>query len=199
LDTRELQVARYGKEHKEATRRRIIAAAGERLKRDGIDGSGVSTLMADAGLTNGAFYAHFSSKDDLVATTVADQLRQQLERYRTAPSGREGVELLVREYLSSGHRDDIEHGCPSAALLDELGRASDATKAAYTDGVLGLADEIAARLAPDDPPSARGQVLSLFALLIGTLQLSRALADRRLADEVLERGIEDALSLLSNE
>jgi AcrR family transcriptional regulator len=189
-------VARYGKEHKEATRRRIVEAAGPRLKRDGIDGSGVSVLMADAGLTNGAFYAHFRSKEDLVATAVADQLRQQLERYRAAPSGREGIERLVREYLSIEHRDDSEHGCPSAALLDEIGRCSDATKHAYTDGVLTLVDEIASRLAPDDPQSARGQTLSLFAVLIGTLQLSRALADRRLADEVLERGIANALTLL---
>ena len=77
-------MARYGKEHKEATKRRIVEAAGPRLKHDGIDGSGVAVLMADAGLTNGAFYAHFASKDDLVATVVADQLRQQLERYRRA-------------------------------------------------------------------------------------------------------------------
>jgi TetR/AcrR family transcriptional regulator, transcriptional repressor for nem operon len=196
FDTRELRVARYGKQHKEATRRRIIEAAGQRLKRDGIDGSGVSVLMADAGLTNGAFYAHFDSKDDLVATAVADQLRQQLERYRAQASDREGVEQLVREYLSTEHRDDPEHGCPSAALLDEIGRCSDATKLAYTDGVLGLVDQIASILAPDDPESGRGQTLSLFALLIGTLQLSRALADRRLADEILERGIENALALL---
>jgi TetR/AcrR family transcriptional regulator, transcriptional repressor for nem operon len=189
-------VARYGKEHKHATRRRIIEAAGERLKRDGIDGSGVSTLMADAGLTNGAFYAHFASKDDLVATAVADQLRQQRERYRAQASDREGVEQLVREYLSIEHRNDLEHGCPSAALLDEIGRCSDATRNAYTEGVLGLADEIASRLAPGDPQSVRGQVLSLFSLLIGTLQLSRALADPQLADEVLERGIESALALL---
>ena len=192
-------MARYGKEHKEGTRRRIIDVAGERLKRDGIDGSGVSVLMADAGLTNGAFYAHFASKEDLVATAVADQLRQQLERYRAQASDREGVEQLVREYLSIEHRDDLEHGCPSAALLDEIGRCSDATKHAYTDGVLGLVDEITSRLAPGDPQSARGQTLSLFALLIGTLQLSRALADRRLADEVLERGIENALTLLPGE
>ncbi len=189
-------MARYGKEHKAATRRRIIEAAGRRLKRDGIDGSGVSTLMADAGLTNGAFYAHFASKEDLVATTVADQLHQQLERYRAQAVDREGFEQLVREYLSIEHRDDPEHGCPSAALLDEIGRSSETTRHAYTDGVLGLVDQIASILAPDDPPSARGQTLSLFALLIGTLQLSRALADRRLADEVLERGIENALALL---
>jgi TetR/AcrR family transcriptional repressor of nem operon len=192
-------MARYGKEHKEATRRRIIEFAGQRLKRDGIDRSGVSLLMADAGLTNGAFYAHFASKEDLVATAVADQLRQQLERYRAEPSGREGVEQLVREYLSVEHRDDVEHGCPSAALLDEIGRCSDATRHAYTNGVLRLVDEIASRLAPGDPQSARGQTLSLFALLIGTLQVSRAIADRRLADEVLERGIDNALALLPGE
>ena len=66
----EAGVARYGKEHKQGTRRRIIDAAGRRLKRDGIDGSGIATLMADAGLTNGAFYAHFQSKDDLVANAL---------------------------------------------------------------------------------------------------------------------------------
>jgi AcrR family transcriptional regulator len=192
-------VARYGKEHTAATRRRIIEAAGPRLKRDGIDGSGVSALMADAGLTNGAFYTHFASKEDLVATAVADQLRQQLERYRAQAVDREGVEQLVREYLSIEHRDDAEHGCPSAALLDEIGRCRETTRRAYTDGVLGLVDQLASILAPGDPPSARGQTLSLFALLIGTLQLSRALANRRLADQVLEQGIENALALLPGE
>jgi TetR/AcrR family transcriptional repressor of nem operon len=189
-------VARYGKQHKEQTRQRIIEAAGERLKRDGIDGSGVSVLMADAGLTNGAFYAHFESKEDLVATAVADQLRQQLERYRTQVSDREGVEQLVRDYLSIEHRDSPEHGCPSAALLDEISRCNDTTKRAYTNGVLRLVDQIASILDPGDPENARAQTLSLYALLIGTLQLSRALTDRRLADQVLERGIENALALL---
>src|SRR4051794_17060527 len=188
-------MARYGKEQKPATRRRIIEVAGRRLKRDGIDGSGIATLMADAGLTNGAFYAHFASKDDLVATTVADQLREQRVRFFERPGA--GVEQLVREYLSVQHRDDPERGCPSAALLDEIGRCPTSTKDAYTDGVLRIADEIASRLAPDDPESARATTLSLFALLIGTLQLSRALADRQLADQVLERGIENALALLS--
>lgn len=192
-------MARYGKEHKDATRRRIIEAAGQRLKRDGIDGSGVAVLMADAGLTNGAFYTHFDSKEDLVATTVADQLRQQLERFRNQAPGAEGVEQLIRDYLAVEHRDDIEHGCPSAALLEEIGRGTEATKHTYTDGVLALADEIATRVAPDDPQSARGTTLSVFALLIGTLQLSRALADRQLADEMLEHGIHNALALFARE
>jgi AcrR family transcriptional regulator len=192
-------VARYGKEHKQATRQRILETAGRRLKRDGIDGSGIATLMADAGLTNGAFYAHFASKDDLVATAVADQLRAQRASIGTLAPGRAGVEQYVRAYLSVEHRDNPHDGCPSAALLDEIGRCTQATKQAYTDGLLAVIDDLTARLAPDDPPSARAKTLSVFALLVGTLQLSRALADRQLADQVLEQGIDNALTLLDAE
>jgi TetR/AcrR family transcriptional regulator, transcriptional repressor for nem operon len=151
--------------------------------------------MAAAGLTNGAFYAHFASKEDLVATAVADQLRDQLASFSGRVPGRAGVEQYVRDYLSVQHRDNPGDGCPSAALLDEIGRCTDATRQAYTDGVLAIIDDAAARLAPDDPPSARMQTLGVFALMAGTLQLSRALADRQLADEVLEQGIQNALAL----
>jgi TetR/AcrR family transcriptional regulator, transcriptional repressor for nem operon len=195
----EERVVRYGKQHKQATRQRILETAGRRFKRDGIDGSGIATIMADAGLTNGAFYAHFASKQELVATAVADQLRNQRESLGTLAPGRAGVEQYVREYLSVQHRDNPDDGCPSAALLDEIGRCTQATKRAYTDGLLAMVDDIAARLAPHDPPSARTKTLSVFALMVGTLQLSRALADRQLADQVLEQGIHNALALLDAE
>src|SRR5688572_22980495 len=93
-------VARYGTEHKEETRRRIIETAGRRFKQDGIDGSGVATLMKDAGLTNGAFYAHFGSKEDLVAAVVAAELRTQAENIAAAAPGRTGLVDVVYEYLS---------------------------------------------------------------------------------------------------
>ncbi|MDT7786442.1 MAG: TetR/AcrR family transcriptional regulator, transcriptional repressor for nem operon [Pseudonocardiales bacterium] len=189
-------MVRYGKEHKQATRQRIVETAGRRLKRDGIDGSGVATLMKDAGLTNGAFYAHFESKEDLVATAVTDQLNGQREWLATFAPGREGVDQIVRAYLSPEHRDNPEDGCPSAALLDEIGRCAEPTRQAYTDSVVALIDDIAARLAPHDPPSARTATLGVYALMIGTLQLSRALADRRLADDVLEQGIRNTLTVL---
>jgi AcrR family transcriptional regulator len=138
-------VVRYGKEHKQETRQRIIQTAGRRLKQDGIDGSGVATLMADAGLTNGAFYAHFASKDDLVASAVASQLREQRESLSTVAPGRAGIEQYVRAYLSAEHRDNPADGCPSAALLDEIARATGATKRAYTDGLLAVIDDITPR------------------------------------------------------
>ncbi|MDX8036032.1 TetR/AcrR family transcriptional regulator [Lentzea sp. BCCO 10_0856] len=189
-------MVRYGKEHKLETRQRIIDTAGRRLKRDGIDGSGVATLMKDAGLTNGAFYAHFASKEDLVATVVVDQLRDQCERLAAVEPGREGLEQLVRAYLSPEHRDSPEEGCPSAALLDEIGRCEEPTRRAYTDSVLAFIDDIAARLAPHDPPSARVKTLGVYALMVGTLQLSRAIADRQLSDDLLEQGIRNAFAAL---
>ena len=190
---------RYDTAHKQATRQRIISAAGRRLKSDGIDGSGVATLMADAGLTNGAFYAHFNSKDDLVATVVADQLRVQRESLGALVPGRAGIEQFLRWYLSVEHRDNRDDGCPSAALLDEIGRSTEATRKAYTDGLMGMADDIASRLAPDDPQSARVAVLGVFATVIGTLQLSRTLTDPLLADAILEQGIQNALAALAAE
>lgn len=154
--------------------------------------------MADAGLTNGAFYTHFESKDDLVAAAVADQLRVQYANViEQAAPGIAGLEQIVRWYLSPQHRDSPDDGCPSAALLDEIGRCADETKQAYTDGVLAVIDGIAARLAPADPRSVHKKILSVYAMMVGTLQLSRALADRRLSDELLEEGIRNALTLLS--
>lgn len=191
-------MARYGREHKEATRRRIIEASGRRLKEDGIDGSGVATLMADAGLTNGAFYAHFASKAELVAETVADQLREQRERFAALPAGRAGVEQIVRDYLSVEHRDNPAEGCPSAALLDEIGRADGPVKTAYTDGLLAIIDDIAARLPHLDAPAARGRTLAAFAMMVGALQLSRAVSDRKLADAILAQAVDDVLALLTS-
>ena len=189
-------MARYGKEHKQATRQRIIEAAGARLKRDGVHGSGIATLMADVGLTNGAFYAHFESKEDLVASALAEQLREQRESFSAQPPGLAGLEQIVRAYLSVEHRDNPEGGCPSAALLAEIGRSPHATKRAYTDGLSVVIDDVAARLGSNDPSWARMKTLSVFALMVGTLQVSRALANRQLADEVLEHGIQNALALM---
>ena len=188
-------MARYSSEHKDVTRRRILERAGRRFKRDGIEGSGIATLMADAGLTNGAFYAHFASKDDLVAAVVADQL-PPAGHYGAGFSDPAGFEQFVRDYLSPAHRDNPDEGCPSAALLDEIVRGSEATKRAYSAGLLAMIDEIGALIDPADRGSSRVRALSVFASMVGTLQLSRALADQELADDVLAQGVESAFALL---
>jgi TetR/AcrR family transcriptional repressor of nem operon len=189
---------RYGKDQKQATRQRIVEAAGRRFKQDGIDGAGVAAVMSDAGLTNGAFYGHFSSKEDLVANVLGDQLRAQRQSLDSEPSDRAGLEAFVRSYLSPQHRDQCADGCPSAALLDEIVRRPAATRQVFTDELMGVIDDIAARLDPTDVEAARTDALTLFGLMVGTLQLARALTDRDLSDQLLAQGMDTALKLLDN-
>jgi TetR/AcrR family transcriptional repressor of nem operon len=188
-------MARYGKEHKQRTRRRIVETSGRRLKTDGVTGSGIATLMADAGLTNGAFYAHFTSKDDLVASVITDQLGTQREAIAALPPD-SGVEQLIRAYLSAQHRDHPGDGCPSAALLNELGRGADTVRQAFTTGILEVIDALAARLDYADPSSARSRILAAFAGMVGTMQMARAVTDPQLSDDLLEQGVQNALATL---
>ena len=191
-------MARYDAEHKAETRRRIIEAAGRRLKQDGVDGSGIAALMTDAGLTNGAFYAHFKSKDDLVANVVADQLRAQHAVLSSLPAGQGALEEFIRDYLAPRHRDQPSTGCPSAALLDEIGRCDASVRDSYTEGMQSIVGVIAAHLSPQDPSAARTRALGLFTLLVATLQLARAVSDRKLSDDILESGIRNAQTLLDH-
>src|SRR5437762_398299 len=158
---------RYSKDHKQETRRRIVEAAGRRFKQDGIDGAGVAALMSDAGLTNGAFYAHFASKEDLVANVLADQLSAQRQSLDSQPSDRAGLEAFVRSYLSPEHRDQCADGCPSAALLDEIARRPDATKRVFTAELTRSMDDIASRIDPTDAEAARVDALTVFGLMVG--------------------------------
>jgi len=186
---------RYSPEHKEATRRRMIETAGRRFKSDGIDGSGIATLVADAGLTNGAFYGHFASKDDLVATVVADQLEDQVAVVNAMPASPASVEEYLRHYLSPEHRDDLAGGCPSAALLDEIGRCDEATRQAYTGGAQAMIAAIARHLDDGDAERTNERAIGLFTLLVGSLQLARAVTDPVLSEQILSAAYTNALTI----
>jgi AcrR family transcriptional regulator len=188
-------MARYAPGHKEAVRQRLIDAADHRFKADGIDGSGIATLVADVGLTNGAFYGHFASKNDLVAAVVAQQLATQVARVNALPAGRESLDVFLQDYLSPQHRADRAGGCPNAALLDELGRCDEATKQAYAVGVDALITAIARHLGDRSPESARDKAIGLFALLVGALQAARAVSDPALSDAILSAAYRNALTL----
>jgi TetR/AcrR family transcriptional repressor of nem operon len=188
-------MARYSPEHKEATRRRMIETAGRRFKSDGIDGSGIATLVADAGLTNGAFYGHFASKEDLVASVVTQQLIDQVAIVNALPAGLASVEAFLREYLSPTHRDDLAGGCPSAALLDEIGRCDVAVREAYTDGASSMIQAIARHLDGGDSQRTNERAIGLFSLLVGSLQTARAVSDPELSDRILAAAFTNAMAL----
>jgi TetR/AcrR family transcriptional regulator, transcriptional repressor for nem operon len=135
---------------------------------------------------------------DLVANVLADQLRAQRRSFDAEPPDRAGLEAFIRSYLSPQHRDQCADGCPSAALLDEIGRRPDATRQVFTDELMGVIDDIASRLDPTRVDAARTDALTLFGLMVGTLQLARALTDRDPSDQLLPRGVETALKLLDD-
>ena len=188
-------MARYSPDHKEATRRRMIETAGRRFKSDGLDGSGIATLVADAGLTNGAFYGHFTSKDDLIASVVAQQLADQVAVVSTLPTGLQSLEAFIRDYLSPAHRDDRADGCPSAALIDEIARSGEDVREAYTEGARSMIEAIARHLGDSDTEAATQRAIGLFTLLVASLQLARAITDPHLSDHVLAAAYANAVTI----
>jgi TetR/AcrR family transcriptional repressor of nem operon len=187
---------RYGNEHKAATRARILARAGERFKNDGVAGSGVSALMADAGLTNGAFYTHFASKDALLTAVVAEQMRGEIERFAVHRGDEAELEAQMRLYLSDAHRDDRTHGCATAALVEDIARAPQETRQAYTEGLIRSLEGLASRFPATSPEDARVRALGVFSVLVGALQTARAVSDPVLSDAILEEGLHNALHVM---
>jgi TetR/AcrR family transcriptional regulator, transcriptional repressor for nem operon len=187
---------RYEKGRKDASRRRIMEIAAERFREDGIAASGLAGIMSDAGLTNGAFYPHFESKAELVRDCVAATQDEQSKQVQEAlASG--GLELVIAAYLSPEHRDNPGAGCTSAALLAELARQPSETRQRYTEGLLTLVRQMAAAL----PPPVRDSedaVLGVFATLIGTLQLARAVEGAALSDRILAAGADAARAIIQS-
>ncbi|AJD44412.1 TetR family transcriptional regulator protein (plasmid) [Rhizobium gallicum bv. gallicum R602sp] len=184
---------RYEKGRKDTSRRRIMDVAVERFRTDGIAGSGLATIMKDAGLTNGAFYPHFPSKADLVRETISDALSRQAVWLRDVLD-QGGLDRLIDIYLSHEHRDNAGQGCASAALLPELARQSEETRAMYAEQSRTLVLLLANAL-PADVEAKEDVACAIFATLIGTLQLARAV-DKEMSDRILLAG-KDAIGVLA--
>jgi TetR/AcrR family transcriptional repressor of nem operon len=186
---------RYEKGHKEITRRRIVETAAARFRKDGIDGVGLADLMAEAGLTHGGFYSHFSSKEDLVRAAMEEVSCGARERFaqRIAEGG---LETYIRSYLRTAHRDHPERGCVVATLASELARHPKATREAFTQNLAALTSSISSHL-PNRFSQAqkRKTAVGIFATLVGAMQMARAVNDPLLSDEILEAGIASALAL----
>jgi TetR/AcrR family transcriptional regulator, transcriptional repressor for nem operon len=186
---------RFEKGHKEKTRKRILDVASRCFREEGVAASGLAGIMSQAGLTNGAFYAHFDSKESLVRETLENTMadrRAQLERDNGVGSS---IEDAIRWYLNKSHLEGIEEGCPSAALLPEIGRQSKPTRKTYQDGLLSFISALAAYLPDPGSASSKRRATAIFSLLVGTLQIARAVIDKSLADGILEDGVEAALLL----
>jgi AcrR family transcriptional regulator len=179
---------RYDKGQKAATRQHIVAVAAEKFRAEGIEGAGIAGLMAEAGLTHGGFYAHFASKEELVRAAMAAAFDGS--RLQTAS----GLEALVRSYLRPAHRDNPAQGCMIAPLVAEIARHPEETRAAFTARLTGLLDKIAAQL-PADAAGQQQTAIGILSVMLGSLQMSRAVTDGTLSQAILDAGITVALQL----
>jgi TetR/AcrR family transcriptional regulator, transcriptional repressor for nem operon len=186
---------RYEKGHKDATRQRIIDTASRQFRENGVAAVGIAGIMSDAGLTNGAFYSHFKSKEDLVESVLTNALRWREERLRTASETDEGLETVIREYLAPSHRDRPSGGCPTAALVAEVARHPKATREAFTEKVPTFIELITTQIREGSADERRRHAIAIYGMMVGTLQIARAVNDRRLSDEILEGGVSAALAL----
>jgi TetR/AcrR family transcriptional regulator, transcriptional repressor for nem operon len=169
-----------------------MEVASERFRRDGIAATGLAAIMSDAGMTNGAFYPHFQSKADLVRETVA--AATSATRFGTFIA-EEGLETAIDAYLSPEHRDDPGQGCPLAALLPELARQPFETRRVYADNFLALARKLASVL-PAKTKDPEAAAMAIYATLIGSIQLARAVEGTDLSDRILAAG-RDAVQALA--
>jgi TetR/AcrR family transcriptional repressor of nem operon len=184
---------RYEKGRKDASRQRIMEAAAERFRCDGIAATGLAGVMNDAGMTNGAFYPHFKSKAELVRETVVAAIESQSDQMRQVMTDG-GLEAAIDTYLSPEHRDNPEKGCTFSALLPELARQPLDARVAYSEGLLAMTRDIAARL-PTQSEDSEGAALAIYAMLVGALQLSRAVEGTELSDRILAAGAHTARRL----
>lgn len=185
---------RYEKGRKDASRQRIMDVATKKFRSDGIAASGLAGIMNAAGLTNGAFYPHFPSKAALVRETLAAALTGQSDQTRNLLEAG-GLPLAIDAYLSTEHRDNPGTGCASAALLPEIAREPAETRGVYTEHVLKLIRLVAAQL-PGDASEREDVAFGIFATLIGTLELSRAVDGTELSDRILAAGAAAAKQML---
>jgi TetR/AcrR family transcriptional repressor of nem operon len=185
---------RYEKGHKDATRQRIIEVASRQFREQGVAAVGLAGIMAEAGLTNGAFYAHFDSKENLVREVLSSAgFHNKLSKAEARGAGLEGA---IRDYLSPSHRDDPGRGCPTSALVAEIARHSEATRDAFTGKIDGVIELIAAALPAGKAAGRRRKAVAIYGLMVGTLQIARAVNDRKLSDEILQSGADEAVALV---
>jgi len=168
-------------------RERVLDAAARQFRERGLDGIGVAELMQGAGLTHGAFYGQFASKDELAVEAVTrafdrgiEELRGIGERARGSPLG-----AVLRSYLSGAHRDQPGLGCVVASVGPETARKGPGLRAAITAGIRTQVDLIAGWVRGKSAAARRERAIAVYAGMVGALVLARAVDDEALSAEIL--------------
>ncbi len=178
---------------KEVTHERIVEAAARAIRRSGYDGTAVADIMKDVGLTHGGFYAHFASREAMLAEAAdragAEAVAASTRIAASVPAA-EALQSLLRAYLSKAHVESAENGCPVAALGSEMPRQAPAVRRAATRRIQEMID-VVARQSPDwGQPGAHERALATVSTMVGALLLARAVDDPKLSDALREAALD---------
>jgi TetR/AcrR family transcriptional repressor of nem operon len=170
---------------KEASHERIVQAASRAIRRSGYAGTGVADIMREAGLTHGAFYAHFESREAMLAAAAdhaGAQANATVASIAAAVPPEQALRAMMLAYLSKEHLKSVELGCPVSALCSEMHRQSPEVRRAATRRIKEMIDLVARVLPNWGKSSAHEQALVTVATMVGTLTLARAVDDPALSD-----------------
>jgi AcrR family transcriptional regulator len=181
---------------KEASHERIVSAAARAIRRSGYGGTGVADIMKEAGLTHGAFYVHFTSREDMLVEAAdracAESAAAAADAVASAPRGK-ALESMLCAYLSREHAEHAERGCPLVALGSETPRQTPEVRRATTRYIKEMID-LLARQSPDwGQPGAHEQALATIATMVGALLLARAVDEPALSDRLREAALKRLL------
>jgi len=181
---------------KDATHERIVSVAARAIRRSGYDGTGVADIMKEAGLTHGAFYSHFASREAMLAEAASKACAESASAVadvvaNEAPGA--ALAAMLSAYLSKAHVENVEQGCPLAALGSETTRQAPEVRRVATRHIKEMID-LVARQSPDwGQSSAHERALVTLSTMVGTLLLARAVDDPALSDSLRDAALKHLL------
>src|SRR5436189_3977331 len=173
-------------------RQTVINVAGRLFRERGFDGIGLKDLMEGAGLTQGAFYKQFASKEDLAAQASRRALESASRRWSAAAAEnpKDPLGAVIAFYLSEGHREEKMDGCPVVALGSDAARQGVDVKAAFEAGIKAHLEVLGRFVAGTGDDASRGKAMAILATMVGAVTLSRVVNDPDLAQALLDAAAE---------
>ena len=187
---------RYKPGHREEAKARILAAAGSGFRKHGYGGIGVDGLAEEAGVTSGAFYGHFASKESAFQEAIAvglDQLRGSIERFR-AQHGEGWVEAYTDFYLGPRRTCDLSDSCTLQSLSSEVGRSSEAIRSTYRAEIVKVVAAVAEGLSSGTLEERERRAWAFLVILSGGVTMARAVDDMAVGEAIAAAARVAALS-----
>jgi TetR/AcrR family transcriptional repressor of nem operon len=172
-------------------RQTVIDVASRLFRESGFDGIGLKDLMKGAGLTQGAFYKQFASKEDLAAQSSARALESAFSRWSAAMAAnpKDPLGAVMAFYLSMEHREQRMEGCPIVALGSDAARQGSDVKASFEAGIKAHLEILGRLIAEIDGKGPKGKAMAILSTMVGALTLSRAVNDPDLARAFLDAAV----------